>query len=375
MSWTSYPDYEDSHVDWAGPTPADWKTAAIKYFGEVTLGKMLQSESRSEHDSFRPYLRAAHIQPTGLSFEVAEQSMWFSPAESRDLDLLAGDVVVVEGGAGYGRSTTIESNMEGWGFQNSINRIRPNTDNEGRFIDYCLKAALASGYLEVVCGVATIPHLTAEKLSAERIPLPPPATQRAVCQFLDRETAKIDALIDKQEQLIAALREDRAATITHAVTKGLNTDIAIDDSTVEWIGNYPRHWDIVPVRAALDESDIRNVGATDQRYLSLMANVGVIPYEEKGDVGNKKPEDLSKCKKVSRNDLVINSMNYQIGSYGLSAYDGVCSPVYIVLRHKPEVVSLSGLHSAYSKRVSSRSMPSLSVTEFSSIDARLVGTP
>ncbi|UKE49961.1 restriction endonuclease subunit S [Xanthomonas translucens] len=63
-----------------------------------------------------------------------------------------------------------------------------------------------------------------------------------------------------------------------------------------------------------------------------MANIGIIPYEEKGDIGNKKPEDLSKCKLVSKGDLVINSMNYGIGSYGISKLSGVCSPVYIVLR-------------------------------------------
>ena len=62
-----------------------------------------------------------------------------------------------------------------------------------------------------------------------------------------------------------------------------------------------------------------------------MANVGVIRYEDKGDIGNKKPDDLSKCKIVKKGNLVINSMNYSIGSYGMSQYDGVCSPVYVVL--------------------------------------------
>jgi type I restriction enzyme S subunit len=72
----------------------------------------------------------------------------------------------------------------------------------------------------------------------------------------------------------------------------------------------------------------------NEDYLSLMANVGVIPYADKGDVGNKKPEDLTKCKLVFAGDLVINSMNYGIGSYGLSALTGVCSSVYIVLKPK-----------------------------------------
>jgi type I restriction enzyme, S subunit len=110
------------------------------------------------------------------------------------------------------------------------------------------------------------------------------------------------------------------------------------DSGEEWLGEVPEHWSVLPCRAFMTEQDTRNIGAVNENYLSLMANVGVIPYEEKGDIGNKKPEDLSKCKLVSKGDLVINSMNYRIGSYGLSELDGICSPVYIVLRPRPEII-------------------------------------
>lgn len=106
----------------------------------------------------------------------------------------------------------------------------------------------------------------------------------------------------------------------------------------EWLHEVPSHWDVQPCRSIVTECVDKNEDAKNQDYLSLMANVGVIPYEEKGDVGNKKPEDLSKCKLVFKGDLVINSMNYGIGSYGLSALSGVCSPVYIVLRPKLERV-------------------------------------
>lgn len=104
------------------------------------------------------------------------------------------------------------------------------------------------------------------------------------------------------------------------------------DSGAEWLGAIPSHWEAQPCRYFVVEQTEKNENAESQAYLSLMANVGIIPYEEKGDVGNKKPEDLSKCKLVSKGDLVINSMNYGIGSYGLSDLSGVCSPVYIVLR-------------------------------------------
>lgn len=104
------------------------------------------------------------------------------------------------------------------------------------------------------------------------------------------------------------------------------------ESGADWLGRVPKHWQAVPVRAIVEERADKNVDGENQNYLSLVANVGVIPYAEKGDVGNKKPEDLSRCKLVKKGDLVLNSMNFGIGSYGISAFEGVCSQVYIVLR-------------------------------------------
>lgn len=110
------------------------------------------------------------------------------------------------------------------------------------------------------------------------------------------------------------------------------------DSGVEWLGDIPSHWQSVPCKGVVEHIVEKNTDNALSNYLSLMANVGVIRYEDKGDIGNKKPEDLSKCKIVRKGQLVINSMNYSIGSYGMSPYDGICSPVYIVLQ------SLSGVY-------------------------------
>lgn len=110
------------------------------------------------------------------------------------------------------------------------------------------------------------------------------------------------------------------------------------DSGVEWLGKVPVNWTIVSCRGIVQNKVDKNEGAIEQNYLSLLANIGVVTYEEKGDVGNKKPEDLSKCKIVRRGNLVINSMNYAIGSYGMSDHDGVCSPVYIVLEPITNVI-------------------------------------
>lgn len=121
-----------------------------------------------------------------------------------------------------------------------------------------------------------------------------------------------------------------------------------DLTTIElgWTHSVPDSWRVLPCRGIVVEKTKKNEDLSDENYLSLMANLGVIPYEEKGDVGNKKPDDLTKCKLVKKGDLVINSMNYGIGSYGLSSLDGVCSPVYIVLRPIENIV-----HERYALRI------------------------
>lgn len=95
------------------------------------------------------------------------------------------------------------------------------------------------------------------------------------------------------------------------------------ETASEWLGKVPSHWEVVNLRTVVDERTEKNhTPDGSNNYLSLLANVGVTPYEEKGDIGNKKPDDLSGCKLVATGDFVLNSMNFGIGSYGVSPLDG-----------------------------------------------------
>ncbi len=76
--------------------------------------------------------------------------------------------------------------------------------------------------------------------------------QQIIANFLDHETTKIDHLIEKQQQLIELLKEKRQAVISHAVTKGLNPNVPMKDSGVEWLGEVPEHWDILKLSAIAD---------------------------------------------------------------------------------------------------------------------------
>jgi type I restriction enzyme S subunit len=122
--------------------------------------------------------------------------------------------------------------------------IRPRSTLSADFVGYMLSA---NYFIEQVIARSTgvsYPAINASELVAIPALLPPLAEQSAIATFLDRETAKIDALIAVQQRLIELLQEKRQAVISHAVTKGLNPDAPMKDSGIEWLGDVPEHWQV-----------------------------------------------------------------------------------------------------------------------------------
>ena len=185
---------------------------------DVKLGKMLQTKPKSPTDRLQPYLRAAHIQPGGrLDLAIDTKEMYFSEYEAEALSLRAGDVVIVEGGAGFGRAAYLTEDMPGWGFQNSIIRLR-GASADTRYAVYALQAALESGEIAMACNAATFAHFTAEKVESFRIPYHGTDQHRRIADHLDEATGRIDAMLTKIDELKAILVERRAALITDVVT-------------------------------------------------------------------------------------------------------------------------------------------------------------
>lgn len=228
--------------------PDGWLAGQVKHAARVTLGKMLQSKDAGG-DTPAPYMRAANVQPDGVLALDDVNEMWFGKAELEQLSIREGDVVVVEGGqGGFGRAAYVDEDLPGWGFQNSINRLRPIGDSDGRFIAFYLIALRASGFVRAYSNVVSMPHLTAEKLASIPIPLPPVETQRAIADYLDRETTRIDTLIEEQQRLIEMLRERRESEIRSTLLAGLEDEAPRRSSGVALLGDIPSHWQMVPAR-------------------------------------------------------------------------------------------------------------------------------
>lgn len=110
-----------------------------------------------------------------------------------------------------------------------------------------------------------------------------------------------------------------------------SSKVSYKPSGIEWLVEIPQSWEIKPLQAIFNQRNEQNNNLEFQTILSLVKDVGVIPYEEKGNVGNKAKDDLQGYKIARVNDLVLNKMNAVIGSLGVSKYDGLVSPIYLVL--------------------------------------------
>lgn len=195
-------------------TDQEFEQAPIGTIARVTLGKMVKSNPSKKETVSLPYLHAANVRDFGiLDVEHSHRTMWFSPSEVEHLRIEAGDVVVVEGGA-VGKSAYIKADLEGYGFQNSILRIRADEQrSNGRFIQHCLQAAFDSGTIARECSSVSLAHFPAEKVGRFRIPLPPLETQQRIADYLDVETGQIDTTVSTLDELIEEMKSRRVQVI------------------------------------------------------------------------------------------------------------------------------------------------------------------
>lgn len=240
MSFPRYPAYKDSGVDWLGSLPAHWTVAKFRHC-------FRESNEKIENDVIGEMLSVSGYR----GIEVKEYD-----DENRrrlDEDLIGYRVARV----GQLVVNTMWLNYAGLGISNFDGHVSPayrcywvDKNLHRRYVHHLMRSDLyVRGYTKYLTGIRPNSlQMSRDDLMAFPIVVPSPEEQEAIAAFLDRETAKIDALIAEQMQLIALLKEKRQAVISHAVTKGLNPDAPMKDSGIEWLGEVPVHWEVLAVR-------------------------------------------------------------------------------------------------------------------------------
>ena len=233
MKLKPYPKYKDSGIKWIGKIPEGWEAERYKIRFKYVKGKIPENLEETNEEGYLPYLSMEYLRGNGKGILCANDPKSIKVSEG-DLLLLwdgsnAGEFVL--GKKGYLSSTMVKLNVENF---------------NSNFSWYLCKS-FEPLLRDLTIGMG-IPHVNGDTLGNIGIPVPNSEDQTAIANFLDKKTAKIDVLIEKDKKLIALLKEKRTAMINHAVTKGLDPNVKLKDSGIQWIGEIPEGWDVIKIK-------------------------------------------------------------------------------------------------------------------------------
>ena len=218
------------------------------------------------------------------------------------------------------------------------------TNNNKRYIMYYLRSMAYNGiFLALLTGVRVRTCDTNwGKLRELPYIIPPKNDQDNIVSYLDSKCSEIDSLTDDIQSQIITLEEYKKSIISEVVAKGLDSNVDMKDSGIEWVGTIPKHWIVEKIKYHLQRKEPRNPG--DVQVLSVYREYGVIPKDSRDDNHNVTSEDTSKYKYVKPGNLVINKMKAWQGSLAISEYEGIVSPAYFIYHFIDDVFNKKYFH-------------------------------
>ena len=241
MSFPRYPECKDSGVEWLGQVPVHWYIKTLKYV--ATYNDEVLPESTSKDYPIK-YVEISDVDEQLGITKWTEYPFASAPSRARRI-LKDGDVLISTVRTYLRAIAPVTEPPDGFVGSTGFAVIRPVPGiYYSALLGYVIRAEwFISNIISRSVGVS-YPAINASDLVALSLPVPPWKEQKTIAHFLDHETAKIDTLIHEQKRLIELLKEKRQAVISHAVTKGLDPDVPMKDSGVEWLGEVPEHWQI-----------------------------------------------------------------------------------------------------------------------------------
>jgi type I restriction enzyme S subunit len=269
MNWPGYPEYKVSGIEWLGDMPSHWFPARLK--------NVIQSIDSGTSVNAADW--PAGPDEIGVLKTSCVSSGWFNADANKTVvedDIsrvtcpVQGDTVIVNrantpllvGSAGY-----VSHELKNIYLSDKLWQIRFH-DALPTFVYYWTQTPVYRSQIGAKCvgASSSMQNLSMVDFGNVALALPPDDEQSSIVNFLSERTAKIDALIDKQEQLIATVREDRTATITHAVTKGLDPDAEVNDSGITWVESMPSTWEVEKVSRIFRANKSPNAATLTKEY-------------------------------------------------------------------------------------------------------------
>lgn len=308
--------YTQRNIDWLWGTPPHWACEKI--------GALFTERRRKVSDKEYKPLSVAKI---GVVPQL-ETAVKTDAGDNRKL-VCAGDFVINSRSDRKGSCGVSELD----GSVSLINIVlTPRNQWNGRYVHYLMRSHPFSEefYRNGRGIVADLWTTRFSEMKSILLPVPPREEQDQIVRFLDWKVSGINKLINIKRKEIKDLESMKQATVSSAVTRGLNPNAPMKFSGVKWLGNIPVHWETIKLRQLLHPVSVKN--HPDLPLLSVVREQGVIVRDvtDKDANHNYIPDDLSGYKVVKKGQFAMNKMKAWQGSYGISALTGIVSPAYFI---------------------------------------------
>ncbi|MCQ4141594.1 restriction endonuclease subunit S [Chryseobacterium sp. EO14] len=291
------------------------------------------NEAAEEENPEDPrYIRITDIDEKGSLRNDTFKSLSLDIAESYLLQ--NGDVLFARSGATVGKTFLYKSIYGPAVYAGYLVKYRLDlTKCSSEFIYYCTKSKEFENWLKYTIIEATIENISGEKYANLPLPLPSLTQQNKIVDYLDNELSKIDALIETKTQLITILEEKKKAVINQAVTKGLDPNVLMKASGIEWLGEIPEHWEVVKLKYLVSKIDELNEFDVDLK----IAVENIEGFSGKLiDLKNFNYEGSTSKFKI--NDIIFNKLRPYLGKVYLAEQEGGVYGELLVLRPLEELV-------------------------------------
>jgi len=322
-----YERYKDSGVEWIGEIPEHWEINKLKRLSNIITGNTPpKSEEENYDDEGIPWVKPDNIQDDGTISETKERLSVIGLQKARLIPKSSAIVCCIGtvGKVGFTQEDCTTNQQI-----NSIIFERPSIWNN-KYGFYCLCSS--KNEHEKYSNKVVVSILNKTQQGNILMPVPSLKEQKAIASFLDQKTAEIDDLIADKEKLIELLQEKRQVIITEAVTKGLNPNVKMKDSGIEWIGEMPQHWNLRRIKYL---ANIRNVKASDsdidKPYIGLEnieSKTGKLLINE-----NNGHQLIGETANIFRKgDVLFGKLRPYLAKCIIADFDGRCTSELLVLK-------------------------------------------
>ena len=300
---------KDSSIQWIGAIPIAWQTIRFKYLHiGLNTGESIDKNYWSLEESDTVFYTAGQL-PIKTSFKGFPS--WKYTGRT--------DLLLSRNGTPY-----VYYPVEDACYSDHIIRAKIKDGINRKYVQYALQLSVLSKVVDSV----SLATWSASLWNELAIPWPSADEQTRIASFLDSQCSRIDSVIEQTRASIEEYKKLKQAVITQAVTKGIRPNREMKDSRIEWIGEMPVEWILMPFRHVLHERNEKNSPIKSTERLSLSIDLGVTLYAEKTTNLDRFKDDFEQYKLAHVGDLVMNSMNMIVGASGVSAYFGCVSPAY-----------------------------------------------